>query len=139
MTEENKITATKVVKTEDEWRSELDDITYQITRQKGTERPFTGKFLDHDETGDYICVCCGAKLFKSNQKFDSHCGWPSFDESLAGAIEYSSDNSFGMVRTEITCTQCDSHLGHIFDDGPTATGKRYCVNSVSLDFIKHTE
>jgi len=101
---------------------------------KGTERPYTGKYLDHNEQGQYVCVCCGSQLFNSTQKFDSHCGWPSFDQSIEGSVEYHKDLTLGMVRVEITCAKCDAHLGHIFEDGPTETGNRYCVNSVSLTF-----
>ncbi len=124
----------KVIKSEQQWQSLLDDETFRVTRQKGTEYPFTGQYLDHKDKGKYTCVCCGAKLFTSEQKFESHCGWPSFDKSINGAVEYHQDMTHNMVRVEITCAQCDAHLGHIFEDGPTETGNRYCVNSVSLSF-----
>ena len=124
----------KVTKSEQEWQAELDEKTYRVTRLKGTERPYTGKYLDHNEQGQYVCVCCGSQLFNSTQKFDSHCGWPSFDQSIEGSVEYHKDLTLGMVRVEITCAKCDAHLGHIFEDGPTETGNRYCVNSVSLTF-----
>lgn len=102
---------------------------------KATELPYTGKFLNTKQDGTYVCANCGARLFSSNNKYDSHCGWPSFDESLAGAITYTIDESHGMVRTEVTCATCGGHLGHVFDDGPReTTGKRYCINSLSLDF-----
>jgi peptide-methionine (R)-S-oxide reductase len=124
----------KIVKTEEQWKSLLDDETYRVTRLKGTERPFTGKYLEHDAQGNYKCVCCGSELFKSSQKFDAHCGWPSFDQSIEGAVDYHKDSTLGMIRVEITCANCDAHLGHIFEDGPTEPGNRYCVNSVSLTF-----
>lgn len=124
----------KVTKSEQEWQAELDEETYRVTRLKGTERPYTGKYLDHNEQGQYVCVCCGSQLFNSTQKFDSHCGWPSFDQSIEGSVEYHKDLTLGMVRVEITCAKCDAHLGHIFEDGPTETCNRYCVNSVSLTF-----
>lgn len=124
----------KIVKTEEQWKSLLDDETYRVTREKGTERPFTGQYLEHDEQGNYKCVCCGSELFKSAHKFDAHCGWPSFDQSIEGAVDYHKDSTLGMIRVEITCANCDAHLGHIFEDGPTETGNRYCVNSVSLTF-----
>lgn len=125
---------TKISKTDLEWQQQLDEETYRVTRQKGTEYPGTGKYLHHNEKGEYTCICCGEVLFSSEQKFDSHCGWPSFDDCIEGKVEYHKDNSHGMTRIEIVCTNCDSHLGHVFDDGPTETGKRYCVNSVSLSF-----
>ena len=125
---------TKVIKTEDQWRSLLDEETYRVTRQKGTEYPGTGKYLLHLESGSYNCTCCGAHLFNSDQKFDSGCGWPSFDSCTVDSIDYIKDSSHGMIRIEIVCANCDAHLGHVFDDGPTETGKRYCVNSVSLSF-----
>ena len=104
---------------------------------KATEAPFTGKFLHVTDAGDYVCANCGAVLFASDAKYDSGCGWPSFDEALPGAVTYTADSSHGMERTEITCSNCGGHLGHVFDDGPReTTGKRYCVNSLSLDFKK---
>jgi peptide-methionine (R)-S-oxide reductase len=104
---------------------------------KATEAPFTGKLLHVTEAGDYVCANCGAVLFASDAKYDSDCGWPSFDNALPDAVAYTPDNSHGMVRTEITCSNCGGHLGHVFDDGPReTTGKRYCVNSLSLDFKK---
>lgn len=124
----------KIIKSEQEWQSILDEETYRVTRQAGTEYPGTGKFLHNKQTGEYSCVCCGNLLFDSTQKFDSGCGWPSFDDCIEGSIEYTKDKSHGMIRIEITCAKCDAHLGHIFDDGPTETGKRFCVNSVSLSF-----
>jgi len=125
---------TKIVKTEEQWRQQLDEEAYRVTREKGTEYPGSGKFLYNKETGIYHCVCCSTELFSSEQKFDSGCGWPSFDNCFDGKVEYIKDTSHGMIRIEIVCANCDSHLGHVFDDGPTETGKRYCVNSVSLTF-----
>ena len=128
---------TRVVKTEEEWKQFLTPEQYSILREKGTERPFTGKLLLNKEKGIYTCAACGNELFTSDMKFDSHCGWPSFDKEIAGGkIKTHIDSSYGMVRTEITCAKCGGHLGHLFDDGPTETGARYCVNSVSLDFKK---
>jgi len=124
----------KVERSEQEWREILDDETYRVTREQGTEYPGTGKYLDHNEDGSYACICCGQLLFGSEQKFDSHCGWPSFDNCIEGSVEFRNDHSHGMTRVEIVCSRCDSHLGHVFDDGPTDTGKRFCVNSVSLSF-----
>ncbi|CAM3523766.1 peptide-methionine (R)-S-oxide reductase MsrB [Aquirufa ecclesiirivi] len=122
-------------KSEAEWKAKLTPDEYYILRQKGTERPFTGKFLMHNEKGVYTCRGCGAHLFASNSKFDAHCGWPSFDKEIkAGVIKETVDNTLGMRRIEITCGKCGGHLGHVFDDGPTETGLRYCVNSVSLGF-----
>ena len=100
----------------------------------GTEAPFTGKYANHHEVGVYVCRRCGAELYLSENKFDSGCGWPSFDRAIEGTVTYTEDGSHGMKRVEITCSQCGSHLGHVFPDGPTETGQRYCVNSLSLDF-----
>ena len=125
-----------VTKSEEEWKSELGSERYRILRQKGTEAPHTGKYnLSFDE-GTYTCGACGEPLFESDSKFKSSCGWPSFDESIPGKVEYVKDATFGMMRTEILCANCGSHLGHVFDDGPTQTGTRYCVNSQSVDFKK---
>ena len=123
-----------IQKTEAEWKEQLTDEQYRILRQKGTERPFTGKYNLHFEDGTYKCMACNTPLFESNAKFESGCGWPSFDKALEGTIEYARDTSHGMIRTEILCANCGSHLGHVFNDGPTETGQRYCVNSVSIDF-----
>ncbi len=125
----------KVQKTDAEWKSFLTDEQYYIIRKKGTERPFTGKLLHNKDKGIYSCAACGNELFTSDMKFDSHCGWPSFDKEIAGGkVTTQIDSTHGMIRTEIMCAKCGGHLGHLFDDGPTETGMRYCVNSVSLDF-----
>lgn len=126
-------------KTEEQWKKDLTEEEYRVLRQKGTERPFTGKYNIHSENGTYKCMACETPLFESSSKFDSGCGWPSFDESIEGSIEYVRDTSHGMIRTEILCANCGSHLGHIFNDGPTETGQRYCVNSVSIDFDQSTQ
>ncbi len=125
-----------ITKTEDEWLKELGPERYRILREKGTERPFTGKYNLTTEKGTYTCGACNTPLFESNTKFDSGCGWPSFDESIDGAVEYVQDKTLGMMRTEILCATCGSHLGHVFNDGPTKTGQRYCVNSLSVDLEK---
>jgi methionine-R-sulfoxide reductase len=125
-----------VVKTEDEWKKQLTEEQFYILRQKGTERPFTGKYYKTNDKGVYSCAACGNELFTSDMKFDSECGWPSFDREILGdKIITQVDTSHGMLRTEIMCAKCGGHLGHLFDDGPTDTGKRYCVNSVSLNFV----
>ena len=124
----------------EEWKKILPAELYHIAREKGTERAFTGKYWDHAEPGTYHCAACGNPLFKSNGKFESSCGWPSFFEPISkDSIIYAPDNSFGMKRTEVSCGRCHSHLGHIFDDGPPPTGLRYCINSVILDFDKAGE
>ncbi len=123
-----------IEKSEEQWKAELGTERYRILRQKGTEMSHTGKYNLHFENGTYCCGACGEPLFESDSKFESSCGWPSFDESIPGKVEYITDNSFGMKRTEILCANCGSHLGHVFDDGPTETGVRYCVNSASVDF-----
>lgn len=126
----------KVNKTEQEWKAQLSPIEFEILRKKGTERAYTGEYWDHFEKGKYVCAACEAELFTSDTKFDSHCGWPSFDQAIKGSVIYREDLSFGMVRTEVMCASCGGHLGHVFDDGPSeTTGKRYCTNSVSIKFI----
>jgi len=127
----------KIVKTEAEWKQQLTDEQFYVLRQKGTDRPGDGGYTKHFEKGTYVCAACGSKLFKSDSKYESHCGWPSFDDAIPGTIELVKDRSLGMIRTEITCLKCDGHLGHIFDDGPKeTTGKRYCVNTSSITFVK---
>lgn len=127
----------KISKSDEQWRIELDPESYYVLREKGTERPFTGRYNDHHEEGVYICKACGTPLFSSENKFDSGCGWPSYYDAIGkGVIETTIDRSHGMSRTEITCAKCGGHLGHVFDDGPNPTGLRYCVNSLSLDFKK---
>ena len=128
--------STSYNKTDAEWKKELTPEQYNVLREKGTERPFTGQYNMHFEKGVYKCAGCGYELFDDSQKFESHCGWPSFDSELGegSRIKKIKDMSFGMVRTEIVCANCGGHLGHIFDDGPTKTGQRYCVNSLSIDF-----
>ncbi|MFW9923154.1 MAG: peptide-methionine (R)-S-oxide reductase MsrB [Candidatus Thorarchaeota archaeon] len=125
-------------KTEEEWKKELSQIEYYVLREKGTERPFTGEFWNHKEKGVYKCAGCGTVLFSSDTKFNSGCGWPSFYDALdKSKIEEKIDISHGMKRIEVLCKNCGGHLGHVFDDGPRdKTGLRYCINSVSLDFVK---
>ena len=127
----------EINKTEEEWKKELSSEQYHVLREKGTEASFSGKFYLNKEKGKYVCAACGNELFTSEMKFDSGCGWPSFDREIEGGkIITTIDTSHGMIRKEIVCGRCGSHLGHLFDDGPTETGMRYCVNSVSLDFRK---
>ncbi|MBL4755548.1 MAG: peptide-methionine (R)-S-oxide reductase MsrB [Flavobacteriales bacterium] len=121
-------------KTDKEWRATLTTEQYTVLREKGTERPYSGMFDRHIEKGIYTCAGCGTTLFSSQDKFDAGCGWPSFSDSEEGKVKTERDMSLGMVRTEIVCANCGGHLGHVFDDGPTETKQRYCVNSLSLDF-----
>jgi peptide-methionine (R)-S-oxide reductase len=124
----------KINKTDEEWKKELTPEQYYILRQKGTERPFTGKYNESTGPGQFVCAACGEKLFDADSKFDSGCGWPSFTAPIAGgAIDEHVDRTHGMVRTEVTCANCGGHLGHVFPDGPRPTGLRYCINSISID------
>lgn len=120
---------------ESEWTKLLTPEEYYVLRQKGTERPFTGQYTDNFVAGTYSCAGCGQVLFESDAKFDSHCGWPSFDQAIKGTVNYIEDRTHNMIRIEVTCSNCNGHLGHVFPDGPTeTTGQRYCINSVSMKF-----
>lgn len=130
----------KIKKTEAEWKAELTPEQYEILREKGTEYPGTGAYYMNFEEGTYVCAACKTPLFASNHKFESHCGWPSFDDALEGKVKYIKDTTLGMKRTEIVCATCGGHLGHVFDDGPQeTTGQRYCVNSISIEFKETTK
>ncbi len=125
-----------IEKSTEDWKKELEPEQFRVLRKKGTEAPHTGKYNLHFDDGSYNCAGCGTKLFESESKFKSNCGWPSFDNAIEGSIEYVQDNSFGMQRIEVLCANCGGHLGHVFDDGPTESGTRYCINSASLNFNK---
>jgi len=130
----------KTVKTKEEWKQQLDEETYRVTREQGTEPPFSGAYYQNNETGIYNCICCSSPLFTSQEKYDSGSGWPSFWQPVSDEyITEIKDNTLGMTRVEVRCANCDAHLGHVFEDGPKPTGLRYCINSVCLNFEKKAE
>ncbi len=125
----------EIAKTDAQWRAQLDATQYEVARQAGTERAFTGKYWDHWESGRYDCIGCGTPLFAADTKFDAGCGWPSYSQAInATVVDRIVDRSHGMVRVEVRCNRCGSHLGHVFNDGPAPTGERFCINSASIDF-----
>ena len=136
-TEKNTVNGENVRKSEAEWKASLTPEQYHVLRDKGTERPFTGRYWNVKDDGTYTCAGCGQELFKSDTKFDAGCGWPSFYEAIdSGKVTAKEDNTHGMRRTEVVCSRCGGHLGHVFNDGPAPTGQRYCINSLSLNFVK---
>ena len=138
--QENSKMNKKIKKTNAEWKEILTPQQYRVLREKGTDSPGDYGYTNTFEKGTYFCAACNAQLFESGTKYESHCGWPSFDDAIKGAVNYNQDTTFGMVRTEITCAKCGGHLGHIFDDGPKeTTGKRYCVNTTSIKFVKSAD
>lgn len=124
----------EINKSEEDWKKTLTPEQYHILREKGTERPFSGQYNLFDEEGLYKCAACGNPIFLSDDKFRSACGWPSFDRAIKGSVKFTEDFSHGMTRTEVTCARCNSHLGHVFSDGPTDVGKRFCINSAAMNF-----